>query len=190
MTERPNEQTGDLESVSHDVRAGGPVPSLATRSLAVIAGLVLVGLLLNSVLWAISLSEQRGLVRHDDLNLSTLVVTEQRTLRLRYGFEAYLHDLAREGVITVPDTDVVDLRIVENLSQMTVVVADYDRMITQARIDALAPGVAIEGLGTVSEDGEDVVYQFLMRDETLASAVTYFAVGNQVVIIDNRLLVP
>ena len=188
MTDRPEEEDSDIEQASRDGRAVDPGRSSSRRSLAVIAGLVLVGLLLNSMLWYTSHPKQRGLVRHDDLNLSTLVVTEQRTVRLRYGFATYLHDVARGGVIAVPDGDVVDQRKVENLSQMDIVVADYDETITQARIDALSPGVEITGLGSVGQDGEDVVYQFLMRDDSLAPSVTYFVIANQVVIVDDRLL--
>ena len=160
------------------------------RAFAMIAGLILVGVLLNSMLWYISRPEQRGLVRHDDPKLSTLVVTEQRTTRLRYSFETYLHDFARTGVITVPDADVVDVMLVENLSQMTVVVAEYDDRITQDRIDALSPGLKIVGLGSVSEAGADVVYQFLMLDDSTVPSVTYFVVDDQVVVIDDRLLGP
>ena len=164
--------------------------SAATRSLAVIAGLLVVGVLLNAMLWYISRPTQRGLTRHDDLNLSTLVVTEQRSLRLKFGFTAYLHDLARDGIITVPDAKAVDIATIENLSQMTVVVTDYDERITQDRIDGLSPGVEIAGLGLVVPGGEDVVYQFLMQDDSLAASLTYFVIADQVIVIDDRLLGP
>ncbi|MEN8239845.1 MAG: hypothetical protein ABFR53_11680 [Actinomycetota bacterium] len=190
MTDSPAEEPSDSALASGDDRSVDSHRPLAARSLAVIAGLVLVGVLLNSMLWYISRPAHRGLIQHDDVNLSTLVVTEQRALRLQDGFAAYLHDLARQGVITVPDASVIDQRKLENLAQMTVNVDDYDYRITQARIDSLDPGVEIGELGLVGKSDEPVAYWFLMRDESLAPSVTYFTIGSHVYIIDDRLLGP
>ena len=163
---------------------------MARRAFGLIAGLLVLGILVNSMLWYISLPDDRGLVGHTDLDLSTLVTSGQRTVEMRYGFEAYLHDVARGGTITVPDGDAVDRPLVESLSQMTVRVEEYNPRITQDRVNALAPDVELGGRGTVSGDGIEAVYIFLLADELPAPAVTYFTIGPQVYIIDDRLMNP
>ena len=166
------------------------IDSGAGRALAITAGLLAIGLVINIGFELVLPSTASGIRGHEDNSLSTLVNVEQPTLRVRYGFEAYLHDVARGGTITVPTKRSVYGLLIENLSQMSVVVSEYDTEITRDRALALEPVIQIEGKGSVGADHEVVRYWILVGDGLPAPALTYYRVGDDVYVIDNRLGTP
>jgi hypothetical protein len=160
------------------------------RVFVIVAGLLLVAIVVNVGSVVVAQRSAAGIRGHDDGRLSTLVVVEQPTVRIRHGFEAYLHDLARGGTVTVPSGSAVNRLMVENFSMVTVNLGDYDSEVTLERMEALDPGVVILGSGWTSTHSGEVTYRFLMLDASLAPSVTYYFVGKDVYIVDDRLGTP
>jgi hypothetical protein len=175
--------TPQQESAQVDTRSTG-------RVFVVIAGLLLIATVVNVGSVVVAQRGAAGIRAHDDGRLSTLVIVEQPTVRIRHGFEAYLHDLARGGTITVPSGRAVNRLMVENFSLVTVNFGDYDPEITLDRVAVLDPGVVVVGTGRTSTHSGEVTYRFLIRDASLAPSVTYYFVGNDVYIVDDRLGTP
>lgn len=160
------------------------------RALVVIAGLLAVGALMNFV-WNLTLPETViGFRPHPDNSLSTLVDIEQPLIRTRHSFDANLHDLARSGTLRVPSEQVIYPLQVENLAQMSIEVADYEVVTSQPAIAALGGEVIVEGRGVVARAGLPVSFRFVMLDESLAPSVTYYTIGQIVVVVDDRLGTP
>jgi hypothetical protein len=80
--------------------------------------------------------------------------------------------------------------MVENFSLLTVNFGDYDSEISPERMQALDPGVVVLGAGWTSTHSGEVTYRFLMLDASLAPSVTYYFVGKDVYIVDDRLGTP
>lgn len=156
----------------------------------IVAILLATGIIVNIGSVAVAQREAAGIRPHGDSRLSTLVAVEQPTLRLRHGFEAHLHDLARGGTIAVPDGNAVNRLMVENFSLVTVRTGGYEPTVTLDQIEALDPGVVIVGSGWTSTHSGEVTYRFLMRDTSLAPSVTFYRVGSDVYIVDDRLGTP
>ncbi len=175
--------TPQQESAQVDSRSTG-------RVFIIVAGLLLVAIVVNVGSVVVAQRGAAGIRAHDDSRLSTLVVVEQPTVRIRHGFEAYLHDLARGGTITVPSGRAVNRLMVENFSLLTVNFGDYDSEISPERMQALDPGVVVLGAGWTSTHSGEVTYRFLMLDASLAPSVTYYFVGKDVYIVDDRLGTP
>ncbi len=162
-----------------------------SRAFVLLMSLLVLGTVIN-IAFELALSlDSSGIRSHADNALSTLVNSEDGgAVRDRYGFEAYLHDVARGGTMTVPNRRAVYSMILENLSQVSVVVAEYDTEITYDRASALEPAVRIEGEGAVGSDRQPVRYWILARADLPAPAVTYYVVGGDIYIIDDRLGTP
>lgn len=160
---------------------------MRTRALVVIAGVIAVAALMNWV-WNLALPNTvSGMRGHPDNSIGTLVDIEMPILRDRHGFDAYLHDVARGGEINVPTYRVVYPLMVENLSQVTIVEASYEVETTAEAVESLGSGYEIIGEGKVARTGPVVPYRFVMLDRSVAPSVTYYTVGSEVVVVDDRL---
>lgn len=158
-----------------------------SRAFVVIVGMLAIGTLLN-VAFGVELPPTASGIRgHPDNALSTLVNIEQPVIRTRHGFEAYLHDVARGGTITVPHRRAVYHLALENFSQVTIVVADYDHEVSEETLLGLGAVTRIEGVGRVNADHDVVSYTFLMADDLPATSVTYYTVDGVVYVVDDRL---
>jgi hypothetical protein len=156
----------------------------------VIGGLLAIGAVANFA-WNLALPETAvGFRPHPDNSLSTLVRIEQPTVSERHSFDAYLHDYARNGVIRVPTSRVIYPLMVENFAQMTIEETPYDPETTWDAVDALGGDIVIIERGIVARAGVPVSYRMVFLDDTLADSVTYYTVGDAVVIIDDRLGTP
>lgn len=152
-----------------------------------IASLLLIGALIN-VAWGIATPPYlSGLRPHSDDSLSSIVLEEQETLRLRYGFFAHLHDLAAGSTVIIPEEGVVDRLLAETLSHVDLVVdGSYDAETTEDALRSLPFIVRQVGWGAVAEDGPNVRYRLLVSEGEPATMV-YFRVGPVVYLVDDRL---
>jgi hypothetical protein len=100
----------------------------------------------------------RAVVVNPAGDLATLAAVTQRSVRIAYAFSAALHDLARGGVLVVPDPDLVSPSEIENLALMRIAVEDYDPSIPARLAIELADMATATGDGALERDGPEATW--------------------------------
>ena len=142
---------------------------IARRFVLAMIGGFLVGSLGNLFVEVTDDPARSAIRSHESGDLSHLVDTEQRAVRMQYNFEASLRDIVGSGTLVVPDAALVDVYEIENLARMRVEVADYDPVIdadTAGRLGAIGTVRS----GALRTRGEDQMFVIVAPESATAES--------------------
>ncbi len=162
-------------------------PAARRFVLAVIGGFLVASL--GNVFVEVTDGPARSAIRsHESGDLSHLVETELRSVRIRYNFEASLRDIVGSGTLVVPDAELVDVYEVRNLARMRVEVADYDP-VADADMAARLGAIGTVRNGALRTDGEDQTLVIVAPEPATAeSRYRLLLSGDVALVVDEDVL--